>query len=106
MATIRVRIPPGDNAERILPLAVPDVQEVREFARHLHATGRAWAGHVFGWPAEYTPESRRRPLDSKMTFTPASFWIGDSGIWFYSLMWENGRQADPSEFLDDRGIIK
>jgi hypothetical protein len=60
-----------------------------------------------------------------MTFTPADFWIGESGMWFFSLMWEHGTPAlplsyasgtivaggaredqEPVEFLDDRGIIK
>jgi len=40
-----------------------------------------------------------------MTFTPADFCIGESGIWFFSLMWEQGRDADPEEFLDDKGIL-
>ena len=41
-----------------------------------------------------------------MTFTPADFWIGESRIWFFSLMWEHGKDKDPVEFLDDRGIVK
>lgn len=41
------------------------------------------------------------PLDSRMTFMPADFCIGESGIWFYSLMWEHGNEAEPVEFLDD-----
>jgi hypothetical protein len=41
-----------------------------------------------------------------MRFTPASFWIGESGIWFFSLMWEHGKNKEPVEFLDDRGIVK
>ncbi len=41
-----------------------------------------------------------------MRFTPADFWIGESGIWFYSLMWEHGRSKPPSEFLDERGLVK
>ena len=41
-----------------------------------------------------------------MRFTPADFWIGESGIWFYSLMWERGRNKAPIEFLDERGIIR
>ena len=45
------------------------------------------------------------PLDSKMTFTPADFCIGESGIWFFSLMWEHGKDAEPVEFLDDRNIL-
>lgn len=106
MVTVRARIPPTGDADRILPLAVPDLEEVRSFALHLHASRRPWAGNIFGWPAEYLPESRRRPSGSRMTHTPASFCIGESGIWFFSLMWEHGRESDPAEFLDDRGIVK
>ncbi len=40
-----------------------------------------------------------------MTFTPADFCIGESGIWFFSLMWEHGKDAEPVEFLDDRNIL-
>jgi len=40
-----------------------------------------------------------------MTFTPADFCIGESGIWFFSLMWEHGKEAEPVEFLDDRNIL-
>ena len=32
--------------------------------------------------------------------SPASFTVGESGIWFVSLLWENGRDAEPVEFLD------
>lgn len=55
---------------------------------------------------EYAPESNQKPLDSSMTFTPADFWIGESGTWFFSLMWEYGKDKEPVEFLDDRGVVK
>lgn len=80
--------------------------KIRQFAGALHAKGDAWSGHVFGWPAEYNPERREPPLDSKMTFTPADFCIGESGIWFFSLMWEHGKYAQPVEFLDDRNVVR
>jgi hypothetical protein len=79
---------------------------VRSFANHLHSTGKHWQGDIFGWNAEYAPENRRKPADSKMTFTPAEFWIGESGMWFFSLMWEHGKGREPVEFLDERGILK
>jgi len=104
--TAKARISRGPNDSSILPVVIPDLSEVRAFANHLHAAGKAWQGEMFGWPAEYTPESRKKPLDSKMPFTPASFWIGESGIWFFSLMWEHGKDKEPVEFLDDRGIVK
>jgi hypothetical protein len=54
-------------------MAVPDLKEVKSFANHLHSLGKQWQGEIFGWQAEYTPESDRKPEDSNMTFTPADF---------------------------------
>lgn len=105
MLTVKARIPQRPNYSPILPLAIPELGEVRSIAGRLHSAGRHWRGQLFGWPAEYSPESRKRPAGSKMRFTPADFWIGESGIWFYSFMWEQGKSNEPVEFLDDRGII-
>ena len=49
---------------------------------------------------------RTPPLDSKMTYTPADFCIGESGIWFFSLLWEHGHDAPPVEFLDDKNVLE
>ena len=106
MLTVKARVPPRDNYSPVLPLAIPDLSEVKAFANHVHSLGKHWQGEIFGWPAEYAPESRKKPAASKMRFTPADFWIGESGIWFYSLMWEHGKHKPPVEFLDDRGIVK
>jgi hypothetical protein len=95
----------GEHAP-IVPVVIPDVEEVKAFASDLHAKGQVWNGEAFGWPAEYNPEKADPPLDSKMTFTPADFCIGESGIWFYSLMWENGKESEPVEFLDDKNIVE
>lgn len=88
------------------PVFVPDLDEVRAFAQRLHAQGEAWTGDAFGWSAEYNPESSTRPLDSKMTFTPADFCVGESGVWFFSMMWEDGKSAEPTEYLDDENIAE
>ena len=106
MLTVKAKIPAHADYEPILPLAVPDLKELKAFVNHLHSLGKYWQGEIFGWQAEHTPESDKKPIDSSMTFTPADFWIGESGIWFFSLMWEHGKDKDPVEFLDDRGIIK
>ncbi|HJR79222.1 MAG TPA: hypothetical protein VJ821_04050 [Anaerolineales bacterium] len=106
MFTVKVRVQTQSGEESILPLAVPDLNEVKAFAKHLHSLGTHWQGEIFGWQAEYTPESNQKPLDSNMTFTPADFWIGESGIWFFSLMWEHGKDKEPVVFLDDRGVVK
>jgi len=86
--------------------AIHGSKEVKAFADHLHSLGKHWQGELFGWQEGYTPESDKKPLDSNMTFTPADFRIGESGIWFYSLMWEHGKEEEPVEFLDDCGIVK
>ena len=106
MLTVKARIPQRANYSPVLPLMIPDLNEVKAFAMHLHAIGKRWQGDIFGWSAEYTPESRKKPSGSKMRFTPADFWIGESGIWFHSLMWEYGKNKEPIAFLDDRGIVK
>ena len=104
--TVKAKIPQQANYSPVLPVVVPDLNEVRAFAHHLHASGKPWGGEIFGWRAAYTPQSRKKPAGSKMRFTPADFWIGESGIWFYSLMWEYGKSQKPVEFLDNRGIVK
>lgn len=105
MVTARARIKTHKNHASIVPIIIPDLDEVRKFAAELHSEGKPWKGEAFSWQAEYNPERPEPPLDSKMTFTPADFCIGESGIWFFSLMWEHGKDADPVEFLDDRNIL-
>lgn len=105
MQTAKMKVPLQLDDSQTVPVVIPDLDEVRAFARLLHSTGQPWRGEFWGWSAEYTPESRRKPVDSQMTFTPADFWIGVSGIWFFSLMWEHGKGNPPIEFLDERGII-
>ena len=106
MLTAKAKIPNTHGESSVIPLVIPDLLEAKSFANHLHALSKPWKGELFGWQAEYTPESRKKPADSKMTFTPAEFWIGESGIWFFSLMWELGKHQSPVEFLDDRGLVK
>jgi len=105
VVTVKARIRTHERQVSVVPIVIPSLDEVPEFAAKLHARGQAWKGEAFGWPAEYNPERPEPPLDSKMTFTPADFCIGESGIWFFSLLWEHGRNAEPVEFLDDRSIL-
>ena len=106
MVTVKAKIKTYEQHTSIVPIVIPELDEVRAFAARLHAEGEAWQGEAFGWPAEYNPERAQPPLESKMTFTPADFCIGESGIWFFSLMWEHGRDAEPEAYLDDRNIVE
>jgi hypothetical protein len=104
--TAKVQISHQADHPSVVPILIPDLAEVRAFANHLHIVGKQWHGELFGWQAAYTPESKKKPVSSKMKFTPADFWIGESGIWFFSLMWEHGKAKPPVEFLDERGVVK
>lgn len=106
MATVQARIRSADGHESVLPVVVPEIGCLREFAKQLHADAKPWQGEAFGWQAEYSPEQDTPPLESQLTFTPAEFCIGESGVWFFSLMWENGANANPVEFIDDSGIVR
>jgi hypothetical protein len=102
---VKARIKTRGGHISIVPIVIPGLDEVREYAARLHAHGGTWEGEAFGWPAEYHPQRSEPQLDSKMSFTPADFCIGASGIWFFSLLWEHGKDAEPVEFLDDRNIL-
>jgi hypothetical protein len=106
VATVQAKIRTADGHESVLPVVVPDLAVVRDFAAQLHASARPWQGEAFGWQAEYVPQRDTPPLESKLAFTPAEFCIGESGVWFFSLMWENGAGHPPVEFLDESGLMR
>jgi hypothetical protein len=106
MATVQAKIRTVDGSESVVPIVVPEPEAVREFALALHSEGIPWAGDAFGWHAEYIPHRHEPPLQSRLPFSPAEFCIGESGVWFFSLMWEHGPGAAPVEFVDDAGIVR
>lgn len=105
MTTVKARVQLHNNSSSIVPINIPELEDIRYFAFTLHQQGKVWSGEAFGWQAEYNPERAEAPLDSKMTFTPADFCIGESGVWFFSMMWENGKEKEPVEFVDDRNLV-
>jgi hypothetical protein len=105
VVTAKAKIVVHGDYESVVPVLIPELDEVRRFAGGLHTRGESWTGDAFGWPAEYHAERPEPPLDSKLSCTPADFCIGESGIWFFSLMWEHGKDAPPVEFLDDTHIL-
>ena len=65
MVTVRARIHTRKDCISVIPIVVPDLEEVRVFAVKLHAEGKSWMGEAFGWSAEYYAERPEPPLDSK-----------------------------------------
>lgn len=105
MIATKIRVNHMIEESATIPVLIPDLSEVRALAYQLHKAAAFWQGEFFGWPAEYHPEENIAPLDSNMTYTPADFCIGESGIWFFSMMWEAGKDQEPVEFLDNRGVV-
>lgn len=82
--------------ELTIPIAIPDLAEVRTLAGKLHEQGQPWRGEYQGWPAYYKPEDRsRKPANSKQQFYPAEFWIGTDRVWTFTLAWEDGADEEP-----------
>lgn len=106
MVTTTAKIKTHNDHAALVPITIPNLDDVRTLAAKLHTKGKTWRGEAFGWQAEYNPQRAEPPLDSKMAFTPADFCIGESGIWFFSLMWEHGSEAKPVEFLDNSNLVK
>ncbi|MBI1297296.1 hypothetical protein GC175_20305 [bacterium] len=97
---------------------IPNLDEVRALAMRLHADAQPYQGRAWGWEVTYEPEvteadAEVEVADGKGGFVTetmplwlaASFTIGESGVWFFSLLWENGVDQTPVEFLDDRNVI-
>jgi hypothetical protein len=116
---VKVNIHQDDDPDAAaVPVAVPDLVVVRGLANRLHAEGREYGGMAWGWPVHYDPELREDAAEFDIPdgqgayrteirpfWSPASFTIGESGIWFYSILWENGSDSAPVEFLDDRNAL-
>lgn len=106
------------SAVAAVPVVVPELSLVRELANRLHTHGEEYVGIAWGWPVYYEPELRDEAAEFQVPdgqggikveirpfATPASFTIGESGIWFYSLLWEKGRDQEPTAFMDERNIL-
>lgn len=102
---VRVKITIDPEFTPIIPVVIPSLDEVRSFAQLLHQQNQNWQGSVFGWDAEYHASLEEPPADSKMTFTPAEFWIGDATIWALSMMWEDGDDKPASEAISDWNLV-
>jgi len=99
--------------------SIPDLSDVQKLAASLHATGQSYHDHVWGWEVTYEPELNEADAEVEVPdgkggyttqimslWTPASFVIGESGVWFFSLLWEHGVDQEPVAFLDDRNVLK
>lgn len=120
MNTIHVKVNVHHNGVHgaLVPITVPDLADVRTLALRLHAERVPYHATVWGWPVYYEPELSEEAAEYEVPdghggtrtqvgpyWSPASFTIGESGVWFYSLTWERGSEQPPVEFLDDRNVV-
>jgi hypothetical protein len=101
----KIRITIDQEFQPVVPVFIPDVDVARSFAQQLHKKKVDWQGEAFGWEAEYRASRQESPPYSKMSFTPAEFWIGDATIWGFSMMWEDGDDRPPVETLNDENVV-
>lgn len=118
LATINTHSDNGPSRAVNVPLFIPNLDEVRALAMRLHADAQPYQSRAWGWEVTYEPEvtesdAEVEVADGKGGFVTeimpmwmaASFTIGESGVWFFSLLWENGVDQPPVEFLDNRNVI-
>jgi hypothetical protein len=110
IAKLRVGEPPEtfnepEDIELAIPVALPEMDDIRRLAFALHAKGKVYEGEMWGWPVSYDPGSPERPIDSKLTFTPALFFIGVWPIWYVSFSWEYDNDAEPHVLIGDENIV-
>lgn len=108
--TLKVRVGFADEhydagSAPAIPISIPTLDEIHQLAMKLHADGRSYEGEVAGWPVTYEPEQREAPLASHLTFTPASFTMGISFIWFVSYTWEYGSTDAPTVYIDNMNLV-
>ncbi|MCX6048715.1 MAG: hypothetical protein NT075_26735 [Chloroflexi bacterium] len=119
LVTVNTHPSEGHSRAVTIPVFIPNLDDVRILADRLHVGGKSYHDRAWGWEVTYEPEldepeAEVEVPDGKGGFvtqamplwTPASFTIGESGVWFFSLLWENGSQQPPVEFLDNRNIVK
>lgn len=90
----------------IVPVALPDPDEVKQLALKLHTAGKEYQGEFAGWPVHYYPMRPKPLFGSSLSFTPAGFTIGRLSVWAMSIDWEDGQDAEPLASVWDRQIVK
>ena len=95
-----------DSEQVVLPIALPEIEDIRKLAIKLHGRGAPYTDTLWGWPVKYSPSTSTPVPDSHMTFTPADFFIGVWPIWWVSLMWEDGDDQEPNVSIGDDELIK
>jgi hypothetical protein len=106
VVTAKARIETHEGRVLVVPVVIPDLNEVREYAAKRHAEGVPWKGELFGWSEEYNPERAEPPLDSRMSFTPAGYarrdQLGGNGL--TGVSWRSRRDHGCAAVPESAGL--
>jgi hypothetical protein len=110
MIQTKVRISLGDIDNEVghiplIPITIPEMTEIRALAWAAHEKGEHYTDEVLGWPVSYEPELATPVPHSTLQVKPAVFTIGCYPIWFVSLTWEQGKDQEPSLWIEDEHLV-
>ena len=94
------------NYPVIMPVYLPDLDDVCRLAEELHQKGREDHGQYKGWPVVYHPADPEPPAEAWMVKFAASFQLGVWPLWSVYVDWENGSDQPPNIWTWDKNIIK
>ena len=89
----------------IVPVYIPDIEDVRRLAEEFHKNGAAYTGEYKGWPVDYSPADTEEPLEDWMLKKWSNFFIGVWPLWSISFDWENGDDQPPNVLVWDENIV-
>lgn len=89
----------------IIPVDIPDMEDVRRLAEELHRKGVAYTGEYKGWPVDYSPADTEEPSEDWMLKKWSNFFIGVWPLWSISFDWENGDDQEPDLLVWDENIV-
>ena len=89
----------------IIPVDIPEIEDVRRLAEELHRNGVTYTGEYKGWPVDYSPADTEEPPEDWMLKKWSSFFIGSWPLWSISFDWENGDDQAPGVLVWDENIV-
>jgi hypothetical protein len=68
LITVKTQARKGRSRSVSIPVAIPDLKDVRALAERLHKIGKSYQDRVWGWKLTYEPEAEVDVPDGKGGF--------------------------------------
>ncbi len=89
----------------IVPVYLPDFDDIRRLAEELHVRNQPYAGEYKGWPVCYQPADTEPPAEDWSVPLWSNFQIGVWPIWSVTFDWEDGDDQPPNIGIDNKNIV-